>query len=178
MQSCTDERGQADPDELEFQHVLRRRWLETHSVPPRLADAVERPLAIEFKPVKPFNLLAPDVREPQQSIWFRASGDLPNDPILHRCILAYASDFNLLTTALLPHGKSFLSKGMVVASLDHALWFHRDIKADDWLLYHMDSPVSSDARGTSRGLIYNRAGELVASVVQESLMNDTQGNGE
>ena len=158
------------PEDLEFQHVLRKRWLETHDVSQRLADAVERPLAIEFKPVKPFNLLEPDVREPRQAIWIRAGGKLPDDPILHRCVLAYASDFNLLTTALLPHGKSFLSKGMIVASLDHALWFHRDVKADDWLLYCMDSPVSGAARGTSRGLIYNRAGELVASVVQESLM--------
>lgn len=164
------------PEDLEFQHVLRRRWLETHSVPQRLADAVERPLAIEFKPVQPYNLMQPDVREPCQDIWFRAGDVLPDDPTLHRCVLAYASDFNLLTTALLPHGKSFLSKGMMCASLDHALWFHRDVKADDWLLYSMDSPVSGAARGTSRGLIYNRAGELVASVVQESLMRHVVGD--
>lgn len=158
------------PEDLEFQHDLRRRWLENHAVHPRLARAVNRPLAIEFKPVKPFNLLAPDAREPYQDIWIRAGGELPKDPILHRCVLAYASDFNLLTTALLPHGKSFVGSDMMVASLDHALWFHSEVKADEWLLYSMDSPVSGDARGLSRGLIYNRDGELVASVVQESLM--------
>lgn len=158
------------PEDLPSQRELRERWLETHTVSPRLARAVNRPLAIEFKPVEPYNLMAPDKRAPQQDIWIRAAGELPDDPILHRCVLGYASDFNLLTTALLPHGKSFLDSDMMVASLDHALWFHQDVKADEWLLYSMDSPVAGGGRGHSRGLIYNRAGEVVASVVQESLM--------
>jgi acyl-CoA thioesterase II len=90
--------------------------------------------------------------------------------MLHRCIIAYASDFNLLSTALLPHGHSWFSPKMVVASIDHALWFHRDTRADEWLLYTMDAPTSQGARGFSRGLIFDRSGRLVVSVTQESLM--------
>ena len=112
------------------------------------------------------------MRAPQQAIWFRAAGKLPDDPLLHRCVIAYASDFNLLSTALLPHGKSWFSPNMVVASIDHTLWFHRDGRADDWLLYAMDAPSSQGARGLSRGLVYDRTGRLVMSVVQESLMRE------
>jgi acyl-CoA thioesterase-2 len=127
-------------------------------------------MAIEFKPVTPWNPLRPEKRPPQQDIWFRAASSLPDDPMLHRCVLAYASDFNLLSTAMLPHGRSWMHNDMVVASIDHALWFHRDLRVDDWLLYHMDSPTSQAARGVSRGLIYDRQGRLVASVAQENLM--------
>ena len=95
---------------------------------------------------------------------------LPDDPMLHACVIAYASDFNLLSTALLPHGVSWFDKDMVVASIDHALWFHRDTRADEWMLYTMDAPTSQDARGFSRGLIYDRQGRLCVSVTQESLM--------
>ena len=103
-------------------------------------------------------------------IWLRAAGRLPDDPLLHTCVLAYATDFNLLSTALLPHGKSWFAPGMIVASIDHALWFHRDVRVDDWLLYSMDAPTSQGARGFSRGSIYDRAGRLVCSVTQENLM--------
>ncbi|MGH8482005.1 MAG: acyl-CoA thioesterase II, partial [Nevskiaceae bacterium] len=103
-------------------------------------------------------------------IWLRAAGKLPDDPLLHTCVLAYATDFNLLSTALLPHGRSWFSPGMIVASIDHALWFHREVRVDDWLLYAMDAPTAHGARGFSRGLIFDRAGRLVCSVAQESLM--------
>ena len=93
--------------------------------------------------------------------------------MFHRCVLAYASDYNLLMTAMLPHGRSFLQPNMIVASLDHALWFHRPLRADEWLLYHMESPSAQDARGLARGLIFNRQGTLVATVAQEGLMRDT-----
>lgn len=160
------------PESLAFQRDLRRQWIAESRVPlsDRVCAALLRELAIEFKPVDPWNPLDPDVREPRQMIWFRAAGTLPDDPMLHRCVLAYASDFNLLSTALLPHGRSWFDPGMVVASLDHALWFHRPLRADDWLLYVMDSPSAQGARGLSRGLIYQRDGTLVASVAQESLM--------
>lgn len=158
------------PEELESLSELRKQWVAGADVSEQVKEAASRPLAIEFKAVHPYNMLKPEVREPRQNIWFRAADKLPDDPRLHRCVLAYASDFNLLSTAFLPHGVSFLSGDMMVASLDHALWFHKQVKADDWLLYSMDSPVSGGARGTSRGLIYNREGDLVASVVQENLM--------
>lgn len=160
------------PEELAFQRDLRRQWIidSEQDLSDRVCAALLRELAIEFKPVRPWNALEPDRREPQQAIWFRAAGRLPADPLLHRCVLAYASDFNLLSTALLPHGRSWFDQDMVVASLDHALWFHRDLRVDDWLLYVMDSPSSQGARGMSRGLIYQRDGTLVASTAQESLM--------
>ncbi|MDN5874538.1 MAG: thioesterase family protein, partial [Sinobacteraceae bacterium] len=97
---------------------------------------------------------------------------LPDNPLLHRCVLAYASDFNFLATALMPHAKSFLDPNMAVASIDHALWFHRDVRVDDWLLYCMESPTAQSARGLTRGLIYDRAGRMVASDVQENLMRE------
>lgn len=162
------------PEELRFQRELRRQWIveSEQELPDRVCAALLRELAIEFKPVEPWNPLAPDQREPQQAIWFRAAGELPKDPLLHQCVLAYASDFNLLSTALLPYGKSWFQRDMVVASIDHALWFHRELRADDWLLYVMDSPSAQGSRGMSRGLIYQADGTLVASVAQESLMRD------
>jgi acyl-CoA thioesterase II len=159
------------PEELEFAHVLRQRWADAYpGLPDRARAALGRDLAIEFKPVNPWNPLRPEQREPRQDIWLRAAGKLPDDPMLHTCVLAYATDFNLLSTALLPHGKSWFAPGMIVASIDHALWFHRDVRVDDWLLYSMDAPTSQGSRGFSRGTIFDRAGRLVCSVVQESLM--------
>lgn len=161
------------PEELEFGLTLNRQWAEEFpNLSERVKTAALREMAIEFKPAHPWNPLKPEVRPPQQSIWFRAAGKLPDDPMLHRCVLAYASDFNLLSTAMLPHGRSWLRSDMVVASIDHAVWFHRELRVDDWLLYHMDSPSSQAARGLSRGLIYDRQGRLVASVAQESLMRE------
>ncbi len=161
------------PEKLVTLRELNDSWIhETGDVPDRVFHTLTRELAIEFKPVAPWNPLAPDLQPPVQHIWFRAGGKLPDDPMLHRCVLAYASDFNLLSTALRPHGQSWFADHMVVASIDHALWFHRPVKVDDWLLYSMDSPTSQGARGMSRGLIFNRGGELVASVAQENLMRD------
>jgi acyl-CoA thioesterase-2 len=102
-------------------------------------------------------------------IWLRTRGPLPDDPMLQRVLLAYVSDMSLLDTALLPHGKSIFSN-VKVASLDHAMWFHRPFRADDWLLYAQDSPSASGARGFNRGAIYTREGVLVASVAQEGLI--------
>lgn len=103
-------------------------------------------------------------------VWMRARRKLPDDPLLHRCVLAYASDLMLLDTALMPHRRTLLENGIQAASLDHALWFHRPFAADEWLLYAQDSPNASGARGLSRGLVFDRAGRLVASVAQEGLI--------
>ena len=107
---------------------------------------------------------------PYQRVWLRADGTLPDDPVLHACILTYASDMTLLDTALLPHGGEFDDTTLTMASLDHAMWFHRPFRADDWLLYHQDTPSASGGRGIARGLIYTRSGDLVVSVVQEGLL--------
>lgn len=102
-------------------------------------------------------------------LWLRANGAMGAELVAHQAVLAYASDYGLLSTALLPHGLSIYTANLQVATLDHALWFHRPFRADEWLLYVMDSPAAAGARGFSRGLIYSRAGELVASVAQEGL---------
>jgi len=108
-------------------------------------------------------------RAPVDHIWLKTRGPLPDDPAMHRALLAFVSDMSLLDTALLPHGKSIFSD-VQVASLDHAMWFHRPFRADDWLLYAQDSPSASGARGFNRGAIYTRDGTLVASVAQEGLI--------
>jgi acyl-CoA thioesterase-2 len=133
---------------------------------------VEKP--IEIRPVGVFNPFDPQPAEPVRHVWFRADGRLPDDPQLHRYLLAYASDFHLLGTAMLPHGISSWSRDMQVASLDHSLWFHQPLRMDDWLLYAMDSPSASGSRGLSRGQIFTREGVLVASVTQESLMRKVE----
>ncbi|MNY50555.1 Acyl-CoA thioesterase 2 [compost metagenome] len=125
---------------------------------------------IEMRPVTEEDPFDPKPGDPVKYIWFRADGTLPDVPALHKYMLAYASDFGLLTTSLLPHGKSVWQKDMQIASLDHALWFHGNLRADEWLLYAMDSPWAGNARGFSRGNIYNQAGQLVASSCQEGLI--------
>ena len=106
--------------------------------------------------------------------WIKASGSLPDDPALHRCIAAFASDMSIIGTALAPHGIGWYDNIVQLASLDHAMWFHRPFRADEWLLLVQDSPSASGARGFNRGLLYNRAGALVASVAQEGLMRPTR----
>lgn len=126
----------------------------------------QRPRPIELKPVG----LGETVAAPRRAVWFRASGALPDDEGLHRAVLAYASDMTLLEATTALHGTSVLGESLQVASLDHALWLHRPFRADDWLLYTQDSPSAAGARGLARGLIYDRAGRLVASVAQEGLI--------
>lgn len=109
-------------------------------------------------------------KSPSQSIWIKAKGELPQDPRFHQVALAYASDYNLLATALIPHRSEVDFTRLFIASLDHALWFHRPVRLDDWLLYVMDSPHASNERGFSRGSIYDRTGQLVASAAQEGLL--------
>ena len=161
------------PEQLKPLTALHSQWLdEVPDAPERVHIALTREVAIEFKPVTPYNPLKPQNLPPTQAIWFRAAGKLPDDPLLHHCVLAYATDFHLLSTAVRPHGKTWYSGDMAIASIDHAIWFHRPIRADEWLLYCMDSPTAQSARGLSRGLIYDRNGLLVASVIQENLMRE------
>jgi acyl-CoA thioesterase-2 len=107
---------------------------------------------------------------PEQYVWLRAAGRLPDDERVHQCVLAYASDFTLLDTALIPHGKLIFDADLQLASLDHAIWMHRSFRADEWLLYAQESPSASGARGLSRGSVYRRDGTLIATVMQEGLM--------
>ena len=125
---------------------------------------------IEIRPVNPINPFAPEKREPVRYTWFKAIDKLPDDPSVHQYLLAYASDFGLVVTSLYPHGHSFWEPAMQVASLDHAMWFHREFRMDDWLLYAMASPNACKARGLNNGRIYTREGKLVASVTQEGLI--------
>jgi acyl-CoA thioesterase II len=141
-----------------------------HLVPERVREKLLRDKPIEIRPVTPVDLLKPQPGPPVKQVWFRANGPMPEDPQVHRYVLAYASDFNLITTALLPHGLSVMQPDLQAASLDHALWFHGDVKVNDWLLYSMDSPWAGGARGLARGHVFTRDGRLVASVAQEGLM--------
>lgn len=129
-----------------------------------------RPRPIEFRAVDPANRFAQGPHKPQQTVWFRAVGALPRTPSLHQCVLAYASDMTLLDTSLLPHGFNLFAPQLQLASLDHAIWFHRPARVDEWLLYVQDSPSASGGRGLNRGLIYRRDGTLAASVAQEGLI--------
>ena len=123
---------------------------------------------IEFKPVEMPDLFTPIKSKPFQHVWLRAKGALPDDPRMHQQVLAYASDYNLLTTAMRPHEVTL--KDVQLASLDHAMWFHRPFKADEWLLYALESPSTSNSRGFTRGNIFDQQGQLVASVMQEGLV--------
>lgn len=155
------------PEGLPTETELARQV--AHLIPERMRERMTSDKPIEIRPVTRINPFAPQPCEPVKYVWFRADGMLPDEPQLHKYLLGYASDFNLLTTSMLPHGVSVFQKFMQVASLDHSLWFHADLRMDDWLLYAMDSPWSGNARGFARGSIFNRQGQLVASVAQEGL---------
>ena len=136
--------------------VVRKYWSQ------------DRP--IEIRPVSLVHYLTKEKLEPRQDIWVRAVGAVPADRHYQACILAYLSDMTLLDTSLYPHGTSIFNPKLQVASLDHAMWFHRPCAMDDWLLYTQDSPSASGARGMTRGGLYTRSGTLVASVAQEGLI--------
>jgi acyl-CoA thioesterase-2 len=123
----------------------------------------------EFDPIEPEKL------PPRQLVWLRADGRLADSRLLHQCVVAYASDLTLLDTAALPHGISWIGRGWQIASLDHAMWFHRDFRADEWLLFEQQSPVAAGARGFTTGRLFTRAGALVVSVVQEGLFRRIEG---
>jgi acyl-CoA thioesterase-2 len=147
---------------------LRSKFL--HEAPEPVRRYWERERPIEIRPVDLRHYMSRDTLDPRQNVWIRATGPLPEDPDIHRCVLAYASDMTLLDTSLFYHGRSIFDRDLQVASLDHALWFHRPFRADEWLLYAEDSPSASGARGFNRGSLFSRDGRLIASVAQEGLI--------
>jgi acyl-CoA thioesterase-2 len=149
---------------------------EAEKILPQLPEAVrryyERERPIELRPVDFGRYAGNPQPDNRFNIWMRTTAALPDDPSIHRCALAYASDMTILDTALLPHRRSIFDRDIMGASLDHAVWFHRPFRADQWLLYSQDSPNSHGSRGFGRGLIYAADGTLVASVAQEGLMRE------
>ncbi len=151
-----------DLAEIEAEVIERR--------PQKLSGYFSNQRPFEFRAVSPDDYLVREKRAPRKLVWFRVIGELPDDQVLHRSLLAYVSDYHLLAAATLPHGINILE--LQAASIDHAIWFHRDLRVDDWLLYAIESPSASGARGFSRGSIYSRDGRLVASVAQEGLIRE------
>ncbi|HEU0035194.1 MAG TPA: acyl-CoA thioesterase II [Kofleriaceae bacterium] len=139
-------------------------------LPPALLQRATAERPFEIRPVDPVNPLEPRPRPPRRLVWLKTVGTLPDDPALHRYLLAYASDYSFITTSLLPHGVNWMSGGMQIASLDHVMWFHQPFRVDDWLLHVMDSPAAHGARGVVRGSVFTRDGRLVASTAQEGLI--------
>ena len=148
------------------------------TLPPKVQRWLSRRGPFEFRHVYPRDELNPPKRPPFQQVWFRLSEPVGDSPELHRALLAYASDFQLLGTATYPHGISYYQPNVQMASLDHALWFHRPFRVDDWLLYSLDSPSAQDARGLARGQFFTRQGVLVASTAQEGLIRVAPAAGE
>jgi acyl-CoA thioesterase-2 len=156
------------PEALPDETTMKERIWPRMPEPVRRYYERERP--IELRPVELARYLGEKPEGGRFHVWIRATGTLPNSPAIHQCVLAYASDMTLLDAALIEHGRSVFDPDIMAASLDHALWFHRPFRADEWLLYAQDSPNLSDSRGFSRGLIFARDGTLVASVAQEGLL--------
>jgi len=154
------------PSEAELKACLIDR------VPPQVKAYWERERPIEIRPVDLSRYLTPGNHDPSQQVWIRATGELSNEQSLHQCVLAYASDFTLLDTALIAHGRFVFDPKLMLASLDHALWFHRKLRADEWLLYAQDSPISGGGRAFCRGMLFTRDGKLVASTAQEGLLRE------
>ncbi len=153
---------------------LKSEWEWRNEVVSRLPEQVRgwfmRARPIEMRPVVPVDRFSGEKREGKQIVWFRAASALPHPQPLHQCVLAYASDMTLLDTSLLPHGYTLFAPELQLASLDHAIWFHRPFRADEWLLYVQDSPSAAGSRSFNRGEIFRRDGTLVASVAQEGLV--------
>ena len=156
------------PDELPTWQQRVEPYLER--LGPDLAQWLVRERPIDSRPVDDPRWLDPTPREPQQDVWIKSNGDLPEVPLIHECVVAYASDLTLLDTAMFPHAISYQEQQYMIASLDHAMWFHRPFRADDWLLYHQTSPTASRARGLAQGSIFCRDGTLAITVIQEGLI--------
>lgn len=156
------------PEGLKTEQELRRERIDL--IPERMRPFMLRRRPIEMRPCKPRDWLDPTQQEPVWNCWFRALSPLPDDPAIHRAVVAYASDMALLGTAMLPHAVSWNTPNMQTASLDHAVWLHEPLRADDWLLYTTDSPWAGHGRGFNRGRIFTRDGRLVANTAQEGLI--------
>ncbi|QIG53355.1 acyl-CoA thioesterase II [Altererythrobacter sp. BO-6] len=162
------------PEELRSDMELRREHADQAGITGTAREIMLRPRPIEMRTTDKLHWMNSEPKPPRAHSWFKAAAPLPDDPALHRAIIAYASDFTLLGTSALPHGLSWMRGELLGASLDHAIWFHspgdRPARADEWLLYATDAPWSGGGRGFNRGRIFNRAGELVASVAQEGMI--------
>jgi acyl-CoA thioesterase-2 len=161
------------PEQLPSEYEVREKILPTMPDPVRRYYERERP--IELRPVEYDRYSGKKYPDGRFHVWIRTTARLPDDPALHQCILAYASDMMLLDASLTPHGRTLFEKDFMAASLDHALWLHRPFRADDWLLYAQDTPSLQGSRGFARGLIFTRDGTLVASVAQEGLVRLRRG---
>jgi len=161
-----------DPETLpDFQERMQRH---RHKAPADVQRWLESERPIDLRYVTHFDPIEPEKLPPRQLVWLRADGALPASRLLHQCVVAYASDLTLLDTAALPHGISWIGRGWQIASLDHAMWFHRDFRADEWLLFEQHSPAAAGARAFTTGRLFSRDGVLVASVVQEGLFRRLQ----
>jgi acyl-CoA thioesterase-2 len=156
------------PDGLKDLTEVAKDMLEF--IPSKMRRFLTDKRPFEFRHVEPVDFEVPEKSPPRKHVWIRAVDALPDNPVLHQNLLTYVSDYELLGVATLPHGLSFTRGSVIMASLDHALWFHSEVKMDEWLLYAMDSPVSSGARGLARGQIFSQDGRLIASTAQEGLM--------
>lgn len=156
------------PEELQSELQLIREMADR--IPERLRRVLTQDRPIDFRPVDPVDPFQPQVRSPVRYLWLRTIGPVPDTLLNHQAILAYASDYGILGTTLLPHALSFRQPDLQAATLDHAIWFHRPFRVDEWLLYAMDSPSAAGARGFARGNVFTKDGVLVASVAQEGLI--------
>jgi acyl-CoA thioesterase-2 len=156
------------PEDLEDLRHMTEAVLEM--IPEKMHRYYMHERPFEVRPIQPVALLTPEKADPRQLFWVRAVDILPDDPEVHRNLLAYVSDYQLVATSTLPHGIRFEHDRLQLASLDHAMWFHRPFRLDDWLLYSMDSPNACGARGLARGEVFSRDGTLVASTAQEGLI--------
>ncbi|MEZ4425686.1 MAG: acyl-CoA thioesterase II [Gemmatimonadota bacterium] len=156
------------PDSLTPELELIRQ--RAGSIPSPLREVLTQDRPLDFRPADQGDPFDNAPKAPQRTWWVRANGVLGDDPLIHRAVLAYASDYGLLVSAVRPHGMSFRDPRLMVASLDHSLWFHRPFRVDEWLLYVVESPVAAGGRAFTRGTYYTRDGLLVASVAQEGLM--------
>ena len=168
------------PEDLKSDMEMRHKLVEGagDKISEAQRNLVLRPRPIDMRTVDRLHWMNSEPREPRAHSWFRTVAPLPSieeNPALHRAVIAYASDYTLLGTSALPHGLSWMRGELVGASLDHAIWFHRPARADEWLLYATDAPWSGGGRGFNRGRIFNRQGELVASVAQEGMMRRRKG---
>lgn len=169
----------APPEELKTDMEVRREVVERigDKIPEAQRKFLMRPRPVEMRTSDKLHWMNAEPKPPHSHSWFKAAAPLPDDANLHRAVIAYASDYTLLGTSALPHGLSWMRGELAGASLDHAIWFHREARADQWLLYATDSPWSGRGRGFNRGRIFNRSGELVASVAQEGMMRKRRAKG-
>lgn len=156
------------PDEALSEKALIQQYSDLIPRPLQKRLLSDTPIEIRF--ADPVDPLAERVRAPNHKIWIRTNGKLPDNPGLHKYLLAYASDFQFLSACLYPHGAASFQKPMQIASLDHAMWFHRPLRMDDWLLHCVESTSASGARALVRGQVFSQSGELVASTTQEGLV--------